>query len=354
MRSAWLVVSLLLAACGSAELVDDVDEPELPVDDSKADGTAVAMGTYRLAEGQLAAGTNGPLQELVLLRTGRLHTDAYDGTYKLGATMLRLYDVHGGLRGRYGYAPSEHGAERHLTLTDLTRGSTVELIRSEPGWCAYYDDCEPQNLSRADCPGRWKCAGPGGTPTRSCTYVCADYPLPAWDGSVGANDCATAWQHGLSPCDTTPDHYVVLHKSAHNLALCHRGQLVQSYRIGLGLPGDKQWEGDRRTPEGVFYVGQRLPVNEFRRGLVLSYPTVADADRARAAGRISSAEHGAIVSAQQRCALPPQRTALGGMVEIHGHGNGLDWTYGCAALDDLALDEVYASLQTGDTIVVLP
>lgn len=180
-----------------------------------------------------------------------------------------------------------------------------------------------------------------------------------WDSTVGQADCASAWGNagsGLSTCDTTRDNYVVLRKSARNLALCKNGTLVANYRMGLGFAplGDKQVEGDGKTPEGVFYVASLLPDSDYYKAFLISYPDKADAQRGLTAGIITQAQKNAIDTAQTQCATPPQTTALGGYVEIHGMGGDSDWTLGCAALDNIAVDALWAKLKVRDTIVILP
>jgi hypothetical protein len=351
MRISALACLLVLSACGprvtDEELVDDVTEPELALD-GKADGLSPEMGTYRQLGGPAVVS---------LLRNGKAHTERFDGTYKLGATTLRIYDGRGTLRASYTYTVGHDGGGTQLALTSAATHQVTALERSAFGWCNqdHDNDCEPQNLEYTDCTGNWRCDTSEDAPGLGdvCQFDCY-FALPKWDDTVGAMDCADAWAAGLHPCDATPDHYVVIHKSAHNLAECDRGELVKNHRIGLGLPGDKQWQGDRRTPEGTFYVGQALPLTEYRRALVLSYPTKEDGERGRDAGRLTSGEFNQIMYAHTHCTLPPQTTALGGMVEIHGHGDGGDWTLGCAALGNPEMDEVYGHISLGDTIVVVP
>ena len=59
--------------------------------------------------------------------------------------------------------------------------------------------------------------------------------------------------------------------------------------------------------------------------------------------------------------MPPQDTALGGLLGLHGEGarwrgesKGLDWTYGCIALADAELDFVIARVKKGTPLTILP
>jgi len=182
---------------------------------------------------------------------------------------------------------------------------------------------------------------------------------PTWNPNVSANDCMTACGNagsGLSVCDATKDDYVVLHKSARNLALCNKGNLVANYQMGLGFApiGDKQEEGDGRTPEGVFYVPQLVPDSDYHLAFLVSYPDKVDAARGLTGGLVTQAQKNAIDTAQTQCGTPPQSTGLGGWIEIHGEGGESDWTLGCAALDNDAIDVLWATIGVRDTIVILP
>ena len=182
---------------------------------------------------------------------------------------------------------------------------------------------------------------------------------PRWDPAVGSADCAAAWGKAgdkLSPCDKTPDDYVVVHKSKRNTALCKSGKLVRNFRSGLGFApdGSKEKEGDGKTPEGVFYVPRLIPESTHHRAFLLSYPSRDDATRGFASGMISSSQKNAIIAAHDACKEPPQYTSLGGLLEVLGGGGEDDWTAGSIALEDADIDEMWKVIEVGDTIVVLP
>jgi len=209
---------------------------------------------------------------------------------------------------------------------------------------------------------------------RSCTastqcregegYVCLndygacwpDTTAPTWDNTVGPADCAAAWGNGLSPCDSTPDDYIVVDKAARNLALCNQGSEVQSFNVGLGFTptGDKTQQGDGKTPEGVFYIPRIVDPSQYYKAFLVSYPDSLDATRGVAAGLIDAATQTAIDSAQSGCTEPPQNTQLGGLIEVHGNGGGQDWTWGCIAVANAEIDTLMAALEVHDTIVILP
>lgn len=182
---------------------------------------------------------------------------------------------------------------------------------------------------------------------------------PRWDPAVGSADCAAAWgKEGekLSPCDKTPDDYVVVRKSKRNTALCKSGRVVRNFRSGLGFApaGAKQKEGDGKTPEGVFYVPRLVPESSHHKAFLLSYPTRDDAARGLSSGLITASQRSSIVAAHDNCKEPPQYTPLGGLLEILGGGGEDDWTAGSVALENADIDEMWKVIGVGDTIVVLP
>lgn len=192
---------------------------------------------------------------------------------------------------------------------------------------------------------------------------------PPWDPSIGGRDCADAWGvdgDKLSPCDTTKDDYVVVHKSKRNVALCKKGALIKNLRGSLGFApeGDKEREGDGKTPEGVFYIPRLLPESSYYKAFLLSYPTPEDAKRGDDSDLITTNQRKQIESAHAACVEPPQTTKLGGELEIHGQRptkdlvssepNKSDWTAGCVALANEDVDVLWRTLHVHDTIVVLP
>lgn len=149
---------------------------------------------------------------------------------------------------------------------------------------------------------------------------------------------------------------VVIRKEARELALYDGDRLVRKYPVALAadVRGDKEREGDRKTPEGALYVCTRNEKSRFHKFLGLSYPDPADADRGLQAGMISRAEHDAIVEAHRTKSCPPWKTALGGEVGIHGGGSDRDWTLGCIALTNDAIDDLWAVLKIGDPVLIEP
>ena len=149
---------------------------------------------------------------------------------------------------------------------------------------------------------------------------------------------------------------IVVSKSKRQLQLFSDGTLLRTYKIGLGLSPveDKVRQGDRRTPEGEFYVFTKNPKSAFYLSLGLSYPNAEDAARGLRAKLISRAQHDSIVRAINRKAVPPQNTALGGNIYIHGGGAGSDWTWGCVALENADIKELFDAVPVGTPVTIRP
>lgn len=155
---------------------------------------------------------------------------------------------------------------------------------------------------------------------------------------------------------------IVVDKSDHVLALFSNDSLLKTYHVELGDNGleDKAVAGDHKTPEGTFYISEKLvlnPVDEFlgSRWMRLSYPNIEDADRGLRDGLIDQQTREDIVAAFNQGKTTPQRTALGGGVGIHGGDTpqmGSDWTWGCVALTDADVEEFYDYVHVGTQVII--
>ena len=150
------------------------------------------------------------------------------------------------------------------------------------------------------------------------------------------------------------DPRIVVIKNKRQLKLYSAGSLVRTYKIGLGLNpvDDKKRQGDRATPEGDFYIFTKNNKSAYYLSLGLSYPNVEDAERGLRDGLISRTQHDAIVRAIKRKATPPQNTALGGDIYIHGNGASSDWTWGCVALENEDMKELFDAVQVGTSVTI--
>ncbi|MEP7149664.1 MAG: L,D-transpeptidase [Acidobacteriota bacterium] len=149
---------------------------------------------------------------------------------------------------------------------------------------------------------------------------------------------------------------IIIRKKQRALEVYDSGKLIKAFTIVLGFEpvGDKEVEGDGKTPEGEFYVFTKNAKSKFHLSLGLSYPSKKDAERGLAKGLISKLEHGQIFSAIDKKQMPPQKTALGGEIYIHGGGTRRDWTWGCVALDNDKIEELFRATPLGTKVTITP
>jgi murein L,D-transpeptidase YafK len=165
-------------------------------------------------------------------------------------------------------------------------------------------------------------------------------------GLVGVLIAAVAiWAN--SPAAPLPDDakvdFLVVEKGQRRLLVYWHGGLLSTYSVSLGRDpvGPKMRQGDRRTPEGSYVIDRHNPASAFHRALHVSYPSAADAAKARAGG------------------YDP-----GGDIMVHGIHNGwgwigrahrfVDWTVGCIALTDPEIEELYRIVPDGSPIEIRP
>jgi murein L,D-transpeptidase YafK len=135
-------------------------------------------------------------------------------------------------------------------------------------------------------------------------------------------------------------------KSARRMHVFAGEHFLKSYACVLGEhpEGDKRMQGDRRTPEGSFTFRDKYPHTQWHKFIWIDYPNEESWQRFRerkASGEI-------IANAD-----------IGGEVGIHGVPEGMDhwislgqdWTWGCIALKNKDIDEIYPFIVPGSTMI---
>jgi murein L,D-transpeptidase YafK len=132
---------------------------------------------------------------------------------------------------------------------------------------------------------------------------------------------------------------IVVYKKKRRMYTYANGKLLHEFRISLGKNGDKGNKvkaGDYRTPEGSYRIVRKKCDNRLYKSLMISYPNAAD--KARAAKR---------------------GVSTGGYITIHGQpkwnadGRGdnytlsRDWTEGCMAVPNAAMDKLWRAVANG-------
>ena len=158
---------------------------------------------------------------------------------------------------------------------------------------------------------------------------------------------------------------IIIRKTERLLLVSVDGREQRRYPVQLGRNWtvDKAVEGDEATPLGEFYVCAKNPRSRFFLSMCISYPNAEDAERGLASHLITPAEHGAILDAIRRRAMPPQHTRLGGEIYLHGEDSGAQrapdagsspGTRGCVALGNSAMQELYDRTELGTAVLITP
>jgi uncharacterized protein YijF (DUF1287 family) len=164
---------------------------------------------------------------------------------------------------------------------------------------------------------------------------------------------------GWLPSDVVSDTWIKVWKRERKLLLMKGDSAERSFRVALGSQnptGQKAKLGDGATPEGRFFIAELEKDPKAgrygARSMRLSYPSVADGRRGLQDHLIDKASYLGIVRAVRAGDVPPQHTALGGSIRIHGGGSARDWTLGCIALDDEDAIALFAEVGKGTRVDV--
>jgi L,D-transpeptidase catalytic domain len=148
----------------------------------------------------------------------------------------------------------------------------------------------------------------------------------------------------LCPSPLPPgDWGIIVKKTRRELELYHKCQLLKVFPVDLGEnpKGQKLYQGDMRTPEGLYRVIEKRDQGQTKYYLafLLDYPNENDKNRFERA--LSKG-------------LIPKDAGIGGLIEIHGEGKGVDWTQGCVALNNKYMEELFARIPLGTPVWIEP
>ena len=147
-------------------------------------------------------------------------------------------------------------------------------------------------------------------------------------------------EYGPAPTDPQAN-YIVIEKSKRQMTLYRNDKPWRSYQVALGQGGSapKQQEGDKLTPEGLYYIKNRNPQSIYHKSLRVSYPNPEDTLRAKKMG------------------VQP-----GGHIMIHGLPNGKgrvgvrhrnkDWTEGCIAVTNEEIEQIWNTVADGTPVEI--
>ncbi|WP_196778368.1 L,D-transpeptidase family protein [Thalassorhabdomicrobium marinisediminis] len=128
---------------------------------------------------------------------------------------------------------------------------------------------------------------------------------------------------------------IVVQKARRKMYLLNNDTVLEEYDFELGFAptGHKEVEGDGRTPEGTYFIDRKNPNSRFYLSIGISYPDQTDRAKAHAMGR-----------------------SPGGDIFIHGtpkqYRGTPDWTWGCLAVKNREMEDIYAMVNVGTPIFI--
>lgn len=158
---------------------------------------------------------------------------------------------------------------------------------------------------------------------------------------------------------------LLVSRSKHQLVVKKDGNTLRTFKVAFGSGGKKAKlrEGDHTTPKGEYRISKMRDSDRFHLFIQLNYPNMADAKRALKNHLISQKQYRRIFTAHLAGDLPPQNTALGGAIGIHGIGQETkdrvdihkiaDWTQGCIAMRNDEIEELSRYVNVGTTISII-
>ncbi len=154
---------------------------------------------------------------------------------------------------------------------------------------------------------------------------------------------AFAWAKGS-------EYAVIVRKEERTLTVYHHNEQTKVYPVVLGIAsyGPKVYQGDLRTPEGVYRILAKRPHQRWSRFMLLSYPNEEDR------------QHYVMALNEGRVPIIDGRApGIGSAVGIHGsdredsNARGDDWTFGCVSLLNEHVAELYDVIPIGTPVLIV-
>lgn len=145
------------------------------------------------------------------------------------------------------------------------------------------------------------------------------------------------------PITLLEDWLIVVKKGKRKLLLYRDCRLFKTFPIDLGdnPQGPKLYQGDRRTPEGLYRIIDKKDRGQtkYYLALLLDYPNDRDRVRYELALKLGKVPNG---------------LGIGSLIEIHGEGRGEDWTEGCIALYNQHMSDLFQKVPLGTPVWIDP
>lgn len=147
-----------------------------------------------------------------------------------------------------------------------------------------------------------------------------------------------------------------IYKERRRLYVVDSSVVVRDYPVGLGKQpwGDKEREGDGRTPEGAFMVLSKSSLPDHGVGLKLRGNTLQTGSGPPDKARPALPHFRNVVAANVSRGSVQQPGAWKGDFSIHGGGAQADWTDGNVALYASDMEELSQIVSFGTPVIVRP
>lgn len=144
--------------------------------------------------------------------------------------------------------------------------------------------------------------------------------------------------------------FIVVRKGCRTLDVYRYGERTASYPAVFGLGGapPKLYEGDLRTPLGLYRIVGARPHKRWGYFLLLDYPNTADLQH-----------YSEAVDAGRVPWLGDRYARVGGRVGIHGtdkpekNHRSEDWTFGCISLDNADVAQLAHTIPVGTPVLIV-
>ncbi|NOQ82218.1 MAG: L,D-transpeptidase family protein [Methylophaga sp.] len=169
----------------------------------------------------------------------------------------------------------------------------------------------------------------------------------------------------ILPVNASEDIELVVLRNQHQLLVKKDGITLRTFKVAFGSGGRKSKlrEGDHTTPKGTYQINKVRDSGRFHLFIQLNYPNMNDAKRALKNHTITRMQYRDILDAHNKGRLPPQNTALGGAIGLHGIGletkdkleihQIADWTQGCIAMRNHEIEELSRYIHVGTPINII-
>ncbi len=182
------------------------------------------------------------------------------------------------------------------------------------------------------------------------------YQIPTYAGKMvdlkGTTYCQNKEMTDiLQDSEATRTDLIVVQKKYRKLYLMSKGRIIKSYPIAMGPAADKgpkEFEGDNKTPEGLYHIEFKNPKSNYYMALKVSYPNSNDIKYAK----FKNQNPGGFIMVHGF----PIKSIDGLIPETVKHQlhPEINWTQGCMAVTDREIEEIYSYVPEKTNIEICP